>query len=49
MWNDTMNSLCSYCKQTKMAFFKNREQKDKTGLIWGLIPVAGAGAYKERV
>jgi hypothetical protein len=35
------NSLCSYLKQTKMSFFKNREQEGKTGPVWGLVPVGG--------
>jgi hypothetical protein len=36
------NSLYSYLKQTKISFFffyKIREQKGRTGLVWGLIPV----------
>jgi hypothetical protein len=42
------NSLCSYLKQTKMTFFKNRGQEGKPGPAWGLAPV-GRGGYKERV
>jgi hypothetical protein len=42
------NSLCSYLKQIKMSFFKNREHEGKTGLVWGLAPVGG-GRYKERM
>jgi hypothetical protein len=39
------NSLCSYCKQTKMSFFfyKIREQKDGTGLVWGRVGTSGKG------
>jgi hypothetical protein len=32
------NSLYSYLKQTKMSFFKNREQKGKSGPVWVLVP-----------
>jgi hypothetical protein len=42
------NSLYRYLKQTKMSFFKNREQEGKTGHAWGLVTVGGGG-YKERV
>jgi hypothetical protein len=42
------NSLCSYLKQTKMTFFKNREQEGKTGPGWEMAQV-GEGRYKERV
>jgi hypothetical protein len=38
------NSLCSYLKQTKMTFFfcyKTGEQEDRTGPVWGLVPVGG--------
>jgi hypothetical protein len=33
------NSLYSCLIQTKMPFFKNGEQEDKTGPVWGLVPV----------
>jgi hypothetical protein len=26
-------------KQTKLPFFKNGEQEDETGPVWGLVPV----------
>jgi hypothetical protein len=43
-----MKHLYSYLKQTKMSFFKNREQEGKTGPVWGLVPVGG-GRLMERV
>jgi hypothetical protein len=36
------NSLNSCLKQTKIPFFKNGEQEDKTGPVWGLVAVGGA-------
>jgi hypothetical protein len=45
--NVTMKLLCSYVKQTKCLFFKNRGQ-GKTGPVWG-IGTSGRGRYKERV
>jgi hypothetical protein len=33
------NSLYSYLKQTDMSFFKNKEQKGKTGPVWELVSV----------
>jgi hypothetical protein len=33
--------LYSYLKQTKMSFFKIKEQKGKTGPVWSLAPVGG--------
>jgi hypothetical protein len=36
------NSLYSYRKQTKMSFFKKREQEGKTGSVWG-VSISGRG------
>jgi hypothetical protein len=33
------NPLQIFLKQAKMSFFKNGEQKGKTGSVWGLVPV----------
>jgi hypothetical protein len=33
------NSLYSYLRQTKVSFFKNREQEGKISPAWGLTPV----------
>jgi hypothetical protein len=41
------NSLCSYLKQTKMSFFKSREQEGESGPVWGLAPV-GEGGHREK-
>jgi hypothetical protein len=35
------NSLYSYLKQKNVIFFKNGEQENKTGPVWGLVPVGG--------
>jgi hypothetical protein len=40
--------MYNYLKQTKVSFFKTREQEGKTGPVWGLVRV-GRGGYKERV
>jgi hypothetical protein len=42
------NSLYSYPKKTKMSFFQKQRKEDKTGPVWGLVPVGGGG-YKESV
>jgi hypothetical protein len=39
IWKFHNETLYSYLKQTKMLFFKNREQEGKTGPVWGLVPV----------
>jgi hypothetical protein len=41
------NSLYDYLIQTKMSFFKNREQESKTGPVWGLVPVGGGEDIKK--
>jgi hypothetical protein len=42
------NSLYNYLKQTKMSFFKNREEEGKAGPMWGWTQWQ-EGGYKERV
>jgi hypothetical protein len=33
--------IVSYLKPTKIPFYKNGEQGDKTNLVWGLVLVGG--------
>jgi hypothetical protein len=49
MWKWHSENPCrAILNKQKMSFFKNREQEDKTGPVWALVPVGGGG-YKESV